>query len=76
MSNIHQKIYEILSNVLEIEVNENTQISMQTCEKWTSLAHIDIIMSIEEELGIAFGQDDLPTLTSQDSLINKVKELL
>lgn len=72
----NQKIYSILSDILEIEVNENTQISMQTCEKWTSLAHIDIIMSIEEELGIAFGQDDLPTLTSQDSLINKVKELL
>lgn len=72
----NQKIYSILSDILEIEVNENTQISMQTCEKWTSLAHIDIIMSIEEELGIAFGQDDLPTLTSQNSLINKVKELL
>lgn len=76
MQEINQKIYAILSDILETEVNESTQISMQTCEKWTSLAHIDIIMSIEEELGIAFGQDDLPTLTSQDSLIQKVKELL
>ncbi|MBR2112085.1 MAG: acyl carrier protein [Helicobacter sp.] len=76
MSNVDQKIYEILSNVLEIEVNENTHISMQNCQEWTSLAHIDIIMSVEEEFDIVFGQDDLPNLTSQALLIEKTKELL
>ena len=34
------KIYEILSNILETEVNENTNLSMQNCEKWTCLANI------------------------------------
>lgn len=76
MSNVDQKIYEILSNILEIEVNENTHISMQNCQEWTSLAHIDIIMSVEEEFDIVFGQDDLPNLTSQALLIEKTKELL
>ena len=70
------KIYEILSNILETEVNENTNISMQNCEKWTSLAHIDIIMSIEEELDIVFNQDDLPELTSQEAIIQKLQGLL
>lgn len=76
MLEIRQKIYTILSNVLEIDVNENTHISMQNCEKWTSLAHIDIIMSIEEEFNIAFGQEDLASLTSQAALVQKVQELL
>ena len=70
------KIYEILSNILETEVNENTNVSMQNCEKWTSLAHIDIIMSIEEELDIVFNQDDLPELTSQGAIIQKLQGLL
>ncbi len=70
------KIYEILSNILETEVNENTNVSMQNCEKWTSLAHIDIIMSIEEELDIVFNQDDLPELTSQEAIIQKLQGLL
>lgn len=70
------KIYEILSNILETEVNENTNVSMQNCEKWTSLAHIDIIMSIEEELDIVFNQDDLPELTSQEAIIQKSQGLL
>ena len=76
MLEIRQKIYTILSNMLEIDVNENTHISMQNCEKWTSLAHIDIIMSIEEEFNIAFGQEDLASLTSQAALVQKVQELL
>lgn len=71
-----QKIYEILSQVLEVEVNENTNITMQDCQSWTSLAHIDLIMSIEEEFDITFGQEDLPLLTSQEILIQKVQELL
>lgn len=71
-----QKIYNILSQVLEIEVNENTHITMQECEAWTSLAHIDIIMSLEEEFEITFNQEDLPILTSQDILVQKIQELL
>lgn len=73
---ISQKIYEILSQVLEVEVSEHTHISMQECPAWTSLAHIDIIMSIEEEFDISFGSEDLPLLTSQEILIEKVRELL
>lgn len=73
---IHQKIYQILSQVLEVEVNENTHITMKECQNWTSLAHIDLIMSIEEEFDITFNQEDLPLLTSQEILIQKVQELL
>ena len=72
---IQQQVYKILSEILEIKVNDTTNISMQTCEKWTSLAHIDIIMSCEEEFGITFGQDDLPLIASQEDLVKKIIEL-
>lgn len=73
---IEQKIYEILHQILEVPVDENTHLRMQECASWTSLAHIDLIMSLEEEFGITFNQEDLPFLTSQDILIEKVRELL
>ncbi|WP_295700481.1 acyl carrier protein [uncultured Helicobacter sp.] len=76
MQNVNERIYAILKSILEVPINEQTSISMQNCEQWTSLAHIDIIMSIEEEFGIAFGADDLPDLNTQEALIDKVKELL
>lgn len=71
---VEQTIYAILSEILEIQADSTT--TMQSTDKWTSLAHIDIIMSIEEEFGIAFGQEDLPILTSATTLIEKVRELL
>lgn len=76
MPHIQQKIYKILAQVLEIEVNQNTHITMQECESWSSLAHIDIIMSLEEEFDITFNQEDLPRLTSQEIIVQKIRELL
>lgn len=76
MPHIQQKIYKILEQVLEIEVNQNTHITMQECESWSSLAHIDIIMSLEEEFDITFNQEDLPRLTSQEIIVQKIRELL
>lgn len=70
-----QKIYDILSNILKIDVNDNTSVSMQNCQEWSSIVHIDIIMSLEEEFGILFSESDLPILTSQEAIVKKVEEL-
>lgn len=70
-----QKIYDILSNILKIDVNDNTSVSMQNCQEWSSIVHIDIIMSLEEEFGILFAESDLPILTSQEAIVKKVEEL-
>ena len=72
---IEKKVYEILENILEVEVDENTNVNMSNCQKWNSLAHIDIIMSLEEEFCILFPQNDLPNLDSQEKIIKKIKEL-
>lgn len=73
---IQERIYEILRSVLNIKVDENTHLSMENCEQWNSLAHIDIVMSVEEEFGICFKSSDLPLINSQEMLIAKIKEIL
>lgn len=75
-TSIQQRIYEILSSVLECQVNEHTSLSMENCEQWSSLAHIDIVMSIEEEFGISFKREDLDSIIQQESLIAKVQEII
>ncbi|EAK9939960.1 acyl carrier protein [Campylobacter lari] len=72
---MEQKIYEILSNILEIKVNNKTKFSMQNCENWTSLSHIDIIMSLEEEFEINFDKDTLVKLNSQEEIIKEIKKI-
>ncbi|HEB9287506.1 TPA: acyl carrier protein [Campylobacter coli] len=72
---MEKKFYKILENILETEVNENTNINMENCKSWTSLTHIDIIMSLEEEFDIKFNKEDLNNLKSQQALLEKIQTL-
>lgn len=65
--------YDILSNILEIEVNENTNVAFDNNSEWNSIAHIDIIMSLEEEFNIKFSKDDILKLKDQASLLENIK---
>ncbi|EHH5671553.1 acyl carrier protein [Campylobacter coli] len=72
---MEKQFYEILKNILEIEVNEHTNLSMNNCPEWNSLAHIDIIMSLEEEFEIKFDKEKLTELNSQNMLLKEIKKL-
>ncbi|HEB9288527.1 TPA: acyl carrier protein [Campylobacter coli] len=71
---MEKQFYEILENILETKVDENTNINMENCKNWTSLTHIDIIMSLEEEFDIKFNKNELSQLTSQNKLLKTIKE--
>ncbi|MCV3402594.1 acyl carrier protein [Campylobacter sp. IFREMER_LSEM_CL2090] len=70
---MENKFYEILENILEVKVDENSNLSIQNCKNWTSLNHIDIIMSLEEEFEIKFSKDELSQLKSQNELLQAIK---
>ncbi|MCV3482437.1 acyl carrier protein [Campylobacter sp. CNRCH_2014_0184h] len=70
---MENKFYEILENILEAKVDENSNLNMQNCKNWTSLNHIDIIMSLEEEFEIKFSKDELSQLKSQNELLQAIK---
>ncbi len=72
---MEKQFYEILENILETKVDENTNINMENCKNWTSLTHIDIIMSLEEEFDIKFNKEDLNNLKSQQALLEKIQTL-
>ncbi|MCE3046676.1 acyl carrier protein [Helicobacter kayseriensis] len=73
---MEQKVYRILGDILQIKVDHSTSISMHNTPEWSSIAHIDIIMSLEEEFNILFSEDDLPLLISQEAIISKVSQLV
>lgn len=67
------KIYDILSEILETKVDDTTDVSMDNCSKWDSVVQIDIIMSIEDEFGIKFSKEELVELKSQGKIIKVMK---
>ncbi|EAJ6142085.1 acyl carrier protein [Campylobacter lari] len=70
---MENKFYEILENILEVKVDENSNLNIQNCKNWTSLNHIDIIMSLEEEFEVKFSKDELSQLKSQNELLQAIK---
>lgn len=73
--NIKEKVKEILEVLLEHKIDD-TNISQENEELWDSLKHLEILVTIEEEFGIKFADEDIPKLNSMNTIIDKIRELL
>ena len=63
------KIMAILAEVLEISadrINLNTE--QNQLEEWDSLAHLKLIMKLEQELNISISMEEVSELTSIDKI--------
>ena len=75
MENKLKQAVDILSILLGIDIKENSDVSMQNCETWDSMKHIEIITTIEDELGVSFEIEDIPNLTSVALILDKIKDM-
>ena len=72
---MEKQIVEILSILLGQEFSVGEDVSMENQELWDSMKHIEIITTIEEELGVSFKIEDIPQLTSMEKIIEAIKNL-
>ena len=67
------KILNIMSNVFEIDINQiSDNVSPQIVEQWTSLRHLQLIVSLENEFNITFNNSDLFSMTNLETIIDKI----
>ena len=60
-----------MSEVFRIPLGEiNTEISQENCDKWDSLAHLNFVMALEEELDIRLPADAVIKMIDFDSVRN------
>ncbi len=71
-----EKIRIVMSQVLQVEPDEITpESSPESIERWDSLKHMQLIMALEDELGIQFPDDAIPELLSFAAIEKMVGEL-
>ena len=65
---------EKVKNILEMLLNQKVSddVSMENCDTWDSMKHIEIIMTLEDELGVSFNVEDIPHLTSLAKILEKL----
>ncbi len=72
---IRQRVEQILTILFRKEIQDLDNFSMESEPLWDSMKHIEVIMTLEEELGISFPPEQIPLLTSAPEIIARVKEL-
>ncbi len=63
--NMETTLKEVMATVLGIpadSIGEDT--SMDTVESWDSINHMNLVLAIEEELGITIPDEDAANITS------------
>lgn len=66
----------VMSQVLQVEPAEITpESSPETIERWDSLKHMQLIMALEDEIGIQFPDDAIPELLTFGAIEKLVGEL-
>ena len=70
---MREKFYKILENILEITIDKSQNLVIKDCKEWTSLAYIDIIMSLEDEFEIKFAREDIFYFKTTEELLQYIK---
>lgn len=68
------KIMTILAEALEISADRiNLYTEQNQLEEWDSLAHLKLIMKLEQELNISISMEEVSELTSVDKIYSIIK---
>ena len=73
MSN-HDKLYTLLSNVLEIYVSEiNFQTSPGNTESWDSFNALVMVTELEEAFNVSFTMEEVQSVKNVEDIIDTLK---
>lgn len=66
---IEQTVLAVLGTVLRRPFPPGTDVRRGNCPEWDSLKHIEIMFTLEEELGTEFSEAELVALDSVASIV-------
>lgn len=71
-----QRLRDVMSAVLRVPASDiSSSSSMDTIETWDSLAHMNLVLAIEEEFGVSIPDDEAANVTSYQLLKLVLQEL-
>ena len=77
MESVQPKIYQLMSNVFEIQVEEISEdSSLDNIESWDSIRHLNLILAIEEEFGITIPDEEVGNLVNYKLIELTINEQL
>jgi acyl carrier protein len=74
---VKEKVFEIVARVMNVPIGSvNADSSPDTIKEWDSLKHMDLILTLEEEFGVQFRDEEIVEMLNvwliMDSLTHKL----
>jgi len=71
-----EKLREVMAAILRVSMADiGMWSSMDNIKSWDSLAHMNLILAIEEEFGVSIPDDEAANVTSFELLVIVLDEL-
>ena len=68
------QVQRIAADVLGVAADEITaDASPDSIESWDSVNHLNLVMALEQELGVSFSPDDIAKMTSVGAIMGAVE---
>ena len=72
---LEEKLITIFSNVLDIPLKLiDSQLKLKINSNWSSIAHLNLLFSIEDEFKISFTDDEVVKLMDYPSILQAISE--
>lgn len=76
-STVFHHVQRIAADVFAVPVNHITlNSSPATIESWDSLQHLNLVLALEEELGVQFAPEEIEQLLSVESITTLLDQKL
>lgn len=70
-----EKLIEIASSVLNIEKDEiDLKESKKSIESWDSFAHLALLSTVEEEMGLSIPFEEVADIDTLEDLLKRISE--
>ncbi len=70
-----KKIKKILSDILKIKIDSiNSKTSHETIKNWDSVAHLHIVMALENNFKVSFTPNEVVSLISYSKIISVLRK--
>jgi acyl carrier protein len=69
-ADVTERVRQVMADILQIDlaaIGDDT--SMDTVEQWDSANHINLVLALEEEFGVAFDVGEIEAMTSFPSVV-------
>ncbi len=68
---MEDRIRVIMSTIFDIALGKiDSEISMESCDEWDSLQHMNLLFAIEEEFGLELDDDEVLHMKDYTSIVN------